>query len=360
LARPAPSVVPPDPPVAVTPAGSDRDERIDLLRGLCVILMLFGHLGWRQFGVHVRVGFVGVAEGFFLLSGATLGVVAARARAAHVERAFDRRLLRRAAWLYGVNLLAVGVQRLLTGPFFPADLIERYWRDVPALWRWLSFDQTSVLNVLPRYALFLLVSPLVLAALRRGHHAAVAAVSLGLWLANYLTAGAWTLPGFELARAPYPSTSWQLLFFGGLTLAHAARTRWRRPMPGAVTLVAAAAVAAFVVAAEVASYDALGATISRPLLGPVRLANLAAVAIAAWWLVDRLRRPLVRAAGWLLVPYGRNALPAFILHIPLVWAMLAVPVVASNDDLRKPVAAALILALLPVIRLPSVRRWLAP
>lgn len=355
-----PPVDPPVESVAVTPEGSERDDRIDLLRGLCVILMLFGHLGWRQFGVHARVGFVGVAEGFFLLSGATLGVVAARARAADAERAFDRRLLRRAAWLYGVNLIGVALFGLLTGPLFPPREVERLWRDTPAIWRWLSFDQPSVLNVLPRYALFLLVSPLVLAWLRRGRHAAVAAVALGLWLANFLSAGDWTLPGFELSRAPYPSTSWQLLFFGGLVVAHAARTRMRRPLPGTIALVAAAAVAAFVVAAEIASYDALGATISRPLLGPLRLANLAAIAIAAWWLVDRLRRPLVRAAGWLLVPYGRNALPAFILHIPLVWALLAVPAVAANDDLRKPVAAALILALLPVIRLPAARRWLAP
>lgn len=359
MARAAPPLATPGASVAA-PAHGERDERIDLLRGLCVILMLFGHLGWRHFAVHLRVGFVGVAEGFFLLSGATLGAVAARAFDPVRERAFDRRLLRRALWLYGVNLIGVAAFRLLTGPLFAAREVERHWRDTPALWRWLSFDQPSVLNVLPRYALFLLLAPLVLAALRRGRHLEVATLSLGLWAANLWTRGALALPGFESARAPYPGASWQLLFFGGLIVAHAARTRLRARLPGALALVAAAAVAATVIAAEVADYDALGATISRPLLGPLRLANLIAIALAAWWLVDRVRRPLHRAAAWLLIPYGRNALPAFILHIPLVWALLAVPAVAANDALRKPVAAALILALLPLIRLAAVRRWLAP
>jgi hypothetical protein len=353
-------VEPPAAPLAATPPGNDRDERIDLLRGLCVILMLFGHLGWRQFAVHLRVGFVGVAEGFFLLSGATLGVVAARALDPVRARAFDRRLLRRALWLYGVNLIGVAAFRLLTGPLFAAREVERHWRDTPALWRWLSFDQPSVLNVLPRYALFLLLAPLVLAALRRGRHVGVAALSLALWGVNLWTSGALALPGFESARAPYPSTSWQLLFFGGLIAGHAAKTRGRGRLPGPLALAAALVLTGCVLAAERASYDALGATISRPLLGPLRLLNLAAVALAAWWLVDRLRRPVTAAAGWLLLPYGRNALPAFVLHIPLVWALLAVPAVAANDALRKPVAAALILALLPLIRLPAVRRWLAP
>ncbi|GMU66002.1 MAG: hypothetical protein AMXMBFR36_22760 [Acidobacteriota bacterium] len=360
MSDPLPTGISPSLPALPLGSATGRDERLDLLRGLCVVGMLFGHLGWRHFAVHVRVGFVGVAEGFFLLSGATLGVIAARRRDASGERAFDRRLLRRAAWLFGVNLLGVAVYKLLTGPLFPPREIERLWRDTPPIWRWLSFDQPSVLNVLPRYALFLLLAPLALAGLRRGRQFGVAAGALALWASNLLVSGALTLPGFESTRASYPSASWQLLFFGGMVAGHALTTRWQRRLPGLVALAATALVAACVVAAELADYDALGAAISRPLLGPLRMVNLVAVAIASWWLVDRLRRSIAQATGWLLLPYGRNALPAFVLHIPLVWALLAVPVVASNDDLRKPVAAAFVLALLPVIRLPVVRRWLAP
>lgn len=359
MSDPVPAGTPPPPSAVPIAAATGRDERLDLLRGLCVVGMLFGHLGWRHFAVHVRVGFVGVAEGFFLLSGATLGVIAARRRDAGGGRTLDRRLLRRAAWLYGVNLVAVALYKLLTGPLFPPREVERLWRDTPPIWRWLSFDQPSVLNVLPRYALFLLLAPLALAGLRRGRHIAVAAIALALWASNLAASGALTLPGFESARAPYPSASWQLLFFGGMVAGHALVTRWRR-LPGVVALAAAAVVAACVVAAELADYDALGAAISRPLLGPLRMVNLVAVAIAAWWLVDRLRRPVARATGWLLLPYGRNALPAFVLHIPLVWALLRMPLVGPEGTPRKLAAAALILALLPVIRLPAVRRWLAP
>ena len=64
--------------------------------------------------------------------------------------------------------------------------------------------------------------------------------------------------------------------------------------------------------------------------------------------------------GWLLLPYGRNALPAFLLHIPFGWLLLVTPGVAHDDAWRKPVALAVILLLLPVVRHPAARRWLAP
>lgn len=348
------------------PADAGRDPRLDLGRGLFVALMIFGHLGWHELVPHTRLGFATLAEGFFALSGATLGVVGARYAAAGRARVLDRRLLWRGLWLYGANLTLVAAAHALEGTrSFPGDYFARYWRDTPALWTWLSFDQPSVLNVLPRYALFLLLAPLVVAALGRGAHAAVLAVSVALWAANFWTQGALALPGFEGPRAPYPAASWQLVFFAGMVASY--------PRPGAAearpapwyarreALVAAAAVlVAAVFAAEDPGPDAFGAWVSRPLLGPLRVVNLLAAAIVLRWLATRWRAPLVRWSGWLLVPYGRAALPAFLLHTPVVWAFLALPALDARPELRPFAAAGVLLALLPLLKIPALVRWLTP
>lgn len=354
---PAPPALRPVPPDA-----GERDVRFDLLRGACVLLMIFGHLGWRSLEVHFRLGFVSVAEGFFLISGATLGVVAARYAARGETATLVRRLPRRGLWLFAANLVGVAFYRALTGPLFPAALMAEYWQGVPALAQWLSFDQPSVLNVLPRYALFLLVVPPVLAALERGHQLAVLAGSAALWLANFALAGALRLPGLETAHAPYPAASWQLLFFGGMAIAHRLRSRPPARLPPALLPAAALAVAASVLLArgETAWSPDAALWVSRPLLGPLRLVNLVAIAVVALAAVGYWREPLVRRLGWLLLSYGRNALPAFLLHIPLVWLLLVTPGVAHDDLLRKPAAALAILLLLPLVRHPTTRRWLAP
>jgi len=349
-------------PASASTAGGERDLRLDLLRGCCVLLMIYGHLGWRTLEVHLRIGFVSVAEGFFLISGATLGVVAARYVARGERRLLARRLLRRGLWLYAANLVGVLVYRGLTGPLFPTDEVEAYWAGVPAAVRWLSFDQPSVLNVLPRYAAFLVFAPLALRLLERGRAALLAIASVALWLANWLSGGALRLPLFETARAPYPCASWQLLFFGGLVIAW---TLVRRPalrLPRGTVVVSALVVAGCIAlaASDRAATLVAGGWVSRPLLGPLRLVELAALAQLAFAAVDRWLAPLGRRLGWLLLPYGRNALPAFLLHIPFGWLLLVTPGVAHDDAWRKPVALAVILLLLPVVRHPAARRWLAP
>jgi len=353
-------------PAPPPPHSGARDVRLDLLRGAFVALMIFGHLGWRELVPHFRIGFATLAEGFFALSGATLGVVAARRAARGRSRPWELRLLWRGLWLYGANLLLVAAARALEGTRpFPAGYFARYWGDTPALWSWLSFDQPSVLNVLPRYALFLAVAPLALLALRHGARAALLAASIALWAANLLSHGGLVLPGFESARAPYPCASWQLVFFVPLALAYprpfaAARPGRARWQERALLAAALAAVLAAEVALRGPGLAAFGAWASRPLLGPLRLISLLAGALLLRWLVTRLRATLERWSGWLLVPYGVAALPAFLLHAPVVWAFLAVRPFDTHGGARKLAAAGVLLALLPLLRIPVVRRWLTP
>jgi len=346
-----------------TPPAEGRDVRLDLARGLFVALMIFGHLGWHELVPRTRLGFATLAEGFFALSGATLGLVAARYDVTGRGRVFDLRTLWRGLWLYGANLALVAAAHALAGTrSFPGAYFSRYWGDTPAVWTWLSFDQPSVLNVLPRYALFLALAPLVHAALRRGAHLPLLAASVALWAVNWWTRGALLLPGFEGERAPYPAASWQLVFFAGMVAAYP--RAGARPAPWfarrEVLIAALAVLVAAVFAADDPGPGAFGAWVSRPLLGPLRVVNLLAAAVVLRWLLTRWRERLARWTGWLLVPYGRAALPAFLLHTPVVWLFLALPLLDARPELRPYAAAGVLLALLPLLRVPAVRRWLTP
>lgn len=356
-------------------AAGGRDPRFDLLRGTLVLLMIFGHLGWRRMETHFHLGFVTVAEGFFLISGATLGMVERRRwrrrRAVGQPTSTNgefRKLIRRGLWLYAANLVGVAIARMLEGSRpFPGDYFDRYWGPMPELERWLSFDQPSVLNVLPRYAVFLLLAPLAVLLLRRGRAWLLAAASVAVWLVGWATQDLLLLPLFETARAPYPALAWQLIFFGGMAVGWRAVPRDDKDSSPALsrwlTLSAfAGMVAMIVLEANQQWFDAVALELwtARSWLGPLRLLNLVFAAAVVWQAVSRWAPAVVRWCGRLVLPFGRSALQAFLLHMPLVWLLLAVPLLDAAEGLRKLIAVAAILALLPLLRLGWVRRWLRP
>ncbi len=353
-----------------------RDPRFDLLRGALVLLMIFGHLGWRQLETHFHLGFATVAEGFFLISGATLGMVErkrwSRWQSADVSPVSAdgefRKLLRRGAWLYLANLVGVAIARALEGTRpFPGNYFDRYWGATPELERWLSFDQPSVLNVLPRYATFLLLAPLAVMLLRRGQGALLMALSVGTWLLGWWTQDLLLLPLFETARAPYPVVAWQMIFFGGMVVGWRTTPRsqeqaapvWQPAVVGSALVVLVGFV---LVEANRQWFDpaTLSLWTARSWLGPLRVLNLIAGAVVIWEAVSRWAPWLVRRCGRLVVPYGRSALQAFLLHSPLVWLLLAVPLLDTAEGLRKLIALSVILGMLPLLNVGWVQRWLRP
>jgi hypothetical protein len=160
---------------------------------------------------------------------------------------------------------------------------------------------------------------------------------------------------------------WQLIFFGGMVLGwHAtvrnesdrapAWTPWLTAAAGSVLLVM------IYLEANPQLFDpeTLTRWTARSWLGPLRMVNLAAVALLIWDAVSRWAPGLLRLSGRLVVPYGRSALQAFLLHSPLVWLLLAIPVLDHLQWARTTIAVAVIFALLPVLQMRWVRRWLRP
>lgn len=306
-----------------------RDPRLDLLRGLCLFKMVCNHL-WRTplHVVHQWTGFVSAAEGFFLISGVVVGLVHTRRVEAQGWQASARQLWRRAAELYAANLgLVVLLASLEAARWLPEGyIVRRLWRE-----GWgslLSFEHPYYLQVLPRYSVFLAATPLVLWLLRRWGAAVVLLGSAALWAGNLGTGGRLALPGLEAGAAQgFPSSSWQLIFFAGVVFGAAtARGRRRELHPMAV---GAAGVSWLLLIWWHAELLAGAVTIApwladRPLVAPLRALNLLVAAIVCWWVVDRCWRPIDRLAGPLLLPFGRLALSAYLLHVLVAWAGLAV------------------------------------
>jgi hypothetical protein len=84
---------------------SGRDLRLDLLRGLCLLKMVFNHL-WSTplHQYQALLGNVSAAAGFFLISGAVVGIVHGRRMQVNGLAHTSRALLARAMNLYIANL----------------------------------------------------------------------------------------------------------------------------------------------------------------------------------------------------------------------------------------------------------------
>lgn len=364
---------PQPPPASSAPPPAERDDRLDLLRGLFVLKMIVGHLGWSRFEAHFPLGWVTAAEGFFCVSGATLGLVARRFEETGRRAVLLRRLRLRAPWLLLLYLtlvaLAIGFQ---LAPTFTPQRLDRRFPGVPGWQRLISFDHDLALNVLPRYAVLLFVAPGVLWLLRRQRGALVAlGLSAGLWAANLATGKRLLLPLVEQSRADFGTASWQLLFFGGVMMAWSYPPRVSRPGEDVRwrtrLLVLSGLLVALFVTWEALTPGNANATrgvlrpwVDRGTLAPLRMLNFLIDAVFLWLAVDRWRTALARWFGWLLLPLGRNALAAFVLHLPLLWLAASIHSFDGRPNLRLGLAVATAAGISLLVRWRWIRRVLMP
>ena len=344
-----------------SPPANGRDLRLDFLRGLCLLKMVFNHLVHTPVhGVQRWLGFVTAAEAFFFISGVVVGIV-------HVRRARENGLgktsllvLSRAGQLYLANFALV----LLFASLEARGILDNGW--FRPLWdggfewtRLLVFDQPYYLNILPRYVVFLALTPIALWLLLRGRALLLAAVSFGVWGLHLTLDGGLLLPGVETSTE-FPVAAWQLLFFVGMALGDRREqlgAAWRRLTRGKALVPLGLAALFFVVLrrSDVFGLPGLSAELVHPAfgrehLGPLRLINLAVAFAFLFELTHRFWRPLDQRIGGLLRPLGESSLYVFLLHIPLVWwfkgAMARLPVPALGGALWFVLADALLIALL--------------
>ena len=338
-------------PAAARPL--QRTAGLDALRGLMLVFMTVTHMPTRLASpLGQPLGFVSAAEGFVLISAFLAGrVYMARHEKAGLEEmrgAFLRRVLKIYAW-----------QAVLLAFLFTVIALLGSWRQQPAVTNLLEFywehplrafasgllliHNPPLLDILPMYILFMLLSPVLLVHGVRHGWALVLFLSVGLWLlaqfglGNYLYAA--LLAHTKLPLPPYEQTgsfsllAWQFvwvlgLWMGATMVATAAEEPMAMPISFPTWMVACAWVVAVVCllwrhaigqAPFGGDQPVLNLVFDKWRLGPLRLINLFALMV----LVLRYEITLKRIPSLApLEALGRASLQVFVAHLALALLLL--------------------------------------
>jgi hypothetical protein len=336
------------PPLA---AKRPRDERLDVFRGLTMLIIFVAHLpanSWNAW-IPARFGFSSGAELFVFCSGIAsalaFGSVFDRrswwlgtARIAYriwqvywVQISLVLALIGLAAALdqaFGFTILAQQFQPLLTDPAGALVGIAT-----------LSW-QPDYLDILPMYLVILALVPVMMLAWR--FHAILpfliaATLYAASWIADFnLTGNPWNGAGWFLN--PF---AWQLIFFLGFFIA----MKWL-PVPALGDRRVMIAAAAFVALSVPLSFWGLlehwpAAQAARDLLLPasektnlhiLRVIHFLALAYLVLSLIQPWRGRLDSGAGHLLVLIGRQSLACFVASVVLARLLGAVADAAGRSE----------------------------
>lgn len=328
-----------------------RYWEIDALRGLMLVVMTVTHLPTRLTDpLGQPFGFVSAAEGFVLLSAFVSGLVYSRVSynqgVNSMRRAFWRRALKvylsQAATLLflftiitavGLRIDQPAVKNLLS--FYLANPHEGF------IYSLLLIYEPALLDILPMYIFFMLMSPWVLAfALRRGWIGVMTA-SATIWAAAQFGLSEWF---YELAArhlglsVPFHETgafnalAWQFLWFAGLWMGASRNAPDARAFHFPRWLVALAAAAAIYGVywrhhgingqAPFGGDAELNLLFDKWQLGPLRIVNLVVLGILAVRFGPAFMRRIPRL-HW-LEAMGRASLPVFCAQLVAVLLVLAI------------------------------------
>jgi hypothetical protein len=340
---------------------STRDPRLDVFRGICLVMIFLNHVPGTVFEDYTsrNFGFSDAAEGFVLMSGIAAGLAYSADFRATSMRLWTglARVWRRVWTLYLVHILTTFAALAAAGGV--------------ALWlgnsellfenqmKWVWFDplrtliglvilthQFGYVNILPLYLVLLAVAPVLLFVAWR-YPLWLMAVSVAVWLAagiwrlgppNYPTSGVWF----------FNPMTWQVIFITGLLTGVAMKDgrrfvpirRWLQVLTG-IFLIYAALSVQFPAVSKITgntlwlakeTFDLpwnLTAFDKTYVTGP-RLLHILALAyfLSSFAFIRRA------CAHWIAAPFellGRQALPVFALGSVLCIGLQGVKHVTGDD-----------------------------
>jgi len=328
---------------------SSRLPELDALRGLMLIGMTLTHLPTQASPYSNQLlGFVSWAEGFVLLSALLSGRVYGSMLLQRSWHEVFERLRLRCAKLYGyhLGLLAVAftvVAAIAVHTQKPAllGLLDFYLAHhaVAAASSLLLLYCPPLLDILPMYIVFLLLTPILLAAGQRWGWKFVLAPSGLLWLAAQFGLRAW-VHGLLVRHAAFPIPlqdlgafnllAWQFLWVLGLWMGAGGATRLLEWLESRWVIVLAALLA---VTFLILRYQCLPDYLSHPVdqgndwvlfdkwqLGGLRLLNFAALGV----LFSAIRPYIAHRLAWRpLVLLGKSSLEVFCTQVLFSFAALS-------------------------------------
>ncbi len=331
--------------VEMTAANTKRMPALDALRGLFLVWMTFAHMPTHFSDlVNQPLGFVSSAEGFVFMSAVLVSYVYLR-EASEDPSGMRTKLWRRTLKIYGYHLLMLALAFTVAAEFATRthrlaiyNLLNFYLahRVVGIIGAVLLIYCPPLLDILPMYVLFLLITPVLLrTAVRRGW-GWVLAGSAAVWVAAQF--GLRDIVHDALARwthleIPVQETgafnlfAWQGVWIAGLWLG-AKGVEGDVPLkrvPGyAVALCGVVCVLFFGLRHDLLgaylTQESMGLQLDKWRIGPMRLVNLAAFVVVCYWMRKYLLR-LVSVEPFLTL--GKASLQVFCVHVFFVFAGLA-------------------------------------
>ncbi len=353
---------------------STRIATFDLLRGYFMVSIILNHLQWYPNGLD-WVAFrgsllVSAAEGFFAISGIVLGIVRGAKLRSRPFREAAILLVKRGVLLYVVSVILALLFTLIGWWFFmdnpglkagirpidqPLNEVIMGILSFRYLYGWADF--------LRLYAIFLLISPMALWLLRKGLWYVLLAMSIGIW-----SLFPWAFEHTMHNQKILMILSWQLLFFGGMTIGYHWEniTRWWKSLAGHVRrniLVPVLATAIITLAIDclitvLRTFHLLPAEVSQwyssllPYFVKEELPLMRLILFGLWFILgfyvfSRFEKQIKKYAGWILLPFGHNSLYVYILHaIILFFAHLILPPEYATNFIINAIGTTLILSLI--------------
>jgi hypothetical protein len=350
-----------------SPAPMRRDE-LDILRGVLLVLMAVTHLPTRlSLYSSQPFGFVSAAEGFVFLSAFLVGSTYSRKLVEHGSHYVRTRLWQRAGKLYIAHLALllfaftiVAAIAVVSGRPALRNHLSVYF-DTPvwaAIGGPLLLYQPPLLDILPMYIVFLVLTPLLLKfAARRGWWPLLTLSGL-LWLFAQLDGrrlvygNLSALAGLRVpidAFGAFDWFAWQLVWVAGLWFGtRDVRRRQTARVPVRKLPLLLAAALATTVTFFVLRYhsgfeiDAVGnsSMFDKWHLGPLRVLNFAALAyVVSHVVLPSLGELRLRILSML----GRASLAVFTAHVPFV--VLSRGLIVDDTTPLTAIQEALVLAL---------------
>ena len=323
----------------------ERRPELDALRGLFLVWMTLTHLPTRTSDfVNQPFGFISSAEGFVFMSALLVGRIYMQ-KLTHNKARARMQLWKRSLKIYGYHVLMLVVAFTVVAEFAIRthhaalyNLLNFYIGHpaVAIIGSLLLIYCPPLLDILPMYVIFLFFTPLILSLVLGVGWRKVLLVSGLVWLAaqfhlrelvhNFIV---------HITHLPIPLQetgafnlfAWQAVWIVGLWLGAESATgsvplkyvpRWAVAVAGGVCL--------FFIGVRHSwlgphlTQQSLGLQLDKWQIGPLRVLNLIAFAIVAYWLRKYVVKLVAREP---LLTLGKASLHVFSAHLIFVFVGLA-------------------------------------
>ena len=319
-----------------------RDARIDIIRGLGVLMIALDHLAGAvdrllpgqfvvPFATWSRIGWSSAAEFFVFFSGYLVGMVYRRTLIARGPLLLHARAAHRAWEIYAINILTalVVVMLMYATPLGGGGLAEsayfgRLIDDGAAGWiQFLTLQQAPMFfEILQLYVLLLLVAPAFLLLARVSVWAAFG-VSAAVWLMAQL------YPALTIQGWSFNPFAWQFVFVLGMLCSTAnvfeklAGSRHRRALLLGSAAFVIGALSLKIVEKSGVALPLLGtvsiAGIDKMSLGPLRLIHFLLSVVLIMQLLPRSGALLASLPARCVASIGKHSLECFCMSTILVY-----------------------------------------